>query len=579
MSYSSFNNAIPKTDNSIGHVITDDVVKTGRHENVVNILIPLRNKNNIKKGDYIRVPHYSPRGDIENITVTKQLFGVVKSLKFESGSIHSGLNDEPQPEEFGGQQYKYKAEITPITEIMLQDEQLVSQSVSEPPFPTSKVAKVNDKDFLKEGLSIPKDGFYTGDVAVNSERVPSRDNPLSYYLRDSSTSNHEPSIFRHILISGSTGTGKTHNSKNILRQIAKCKEYKVSVPANDNTTNQSHRHRKLNITVLDPENEYVGLGQNPSNMDTVKKKAEKRGIEYGAVDNSNDVEFNVYAPKTKHSSNIRNIGGHAPIEFGIPFEIVKHHHSLMMPSNPPEQTKNFIRQILTQFFNNNNNKQKTYNNFINWVQNQKTKWEEENNESVVNAAVNRVDRKIYNRIFDIGSKQFTDQFARRVFKPGNVSIIPFGHLQGQEKNLIMQAISSYVVHNKISNNPTNLHVKGTPLLLVIDEAHEYLKNKDTTRQQYIIQQFRTVARRGRKDKLGLFLISQDPSDIDDEIRNQLNTKIYLQLNKNVVHDKSVFVPDEYKNEIPRFKVGQMVITQPNVEPVEIRGLDVCLVDH
>jgi hypothetical protein len=59
----------------------------------------------------------------------------------------------------------------------------------------------------------------------------------------------------------------------------------------------------------------------------------------------------------------------------------------------------------------------------------------------------------------------------------------------------------------------------------------------------------------------------------------MNTRIYLGLERDVVESHDVYVPKEFKESVTQFNKGQMVVKQPDVRPVELAGLPVCLTLH
>jgi DNA helicase HerA-like ATPase len=74
------------------------------------------------------------------------------------------------------------------------------------------------------------------------------------------------------------------------------------------------------------------------------------------------------------------------------------------------------------------------------------------------------------------------------------------------------------------------------------------------------------------------LVTQRAADIDDQIRSQLRTSIYLQLEEETA--ENVAIPGRYSPaDLATFSQGQGVIKAPNVRPVEIRGLDYPVVQH
>ena len=584
----------PLPDNHLGHIVAQDTgLKVGRDENVMYAVIHPNERGRVETGDYIRVPYYRPDNIDEegNVEVEKQLLASVNSLSYETE-----LDDKrfTGVDSFGAEQYTFLAEMSPIAVITLDenwdDNENVFEAefVSKPPRPTVRLDTVEQKEFLRCGLDVPRDGIYVGDIAVNGKRVPSSDNPLEYYLfnpnaTDETSGKGEPTIFRHLLVAGSTGTGKTHTSKNILRQFSKCKKYNIDVPAEEQEKeNIKERTRGLNITVIDPEDEYTELGQDPEdeNMERAKELAEKRsGLEYGAI--GDQTNFQIFAPNTGDSSTKElNTGSNEVIDFGIPFEIVKHHRKLMMPNDPQGPTRQLINRTLNDYFN-KHNEPYSYDEFDNWFHREKTQYSDMFSDNIIDAAGRRITgREAYESVFDTGSNGFLDDdVLQTMFSPNQVSVITTGHLRGQTQNLVVQAISSYVVESKISSNPDSTLIKGTPMILALDEAHEYVQEPETTREFFIVNKFRRAARRGRKDKFGLYFISQNPADIDGEVRNQINTKVYMQLDRRVVNEPDVYVPPEFSNQLPKFDKGQMVVVQPDVNPVELVGLDTCLTRH
>lgn len=587
-----FDNPIP--DSHLGHISANKTgLKVGRNENILYAVVHPERQDSIEIGDYVRVPYYRPDKE-DNTEVEYQLLASVESLSQETE-----LDDRrfTGSESFGAEQYTHLAELSPISMISLNDDRNEEDEpvfeggfVSKPPLPTVKVDNVEKKEFLRCGLDVPQDGIYVGDIAVNGTRVPSSDNPLEYYLfnpnaTDDNESMGEPTIFRHVLVAGSTGTGKTHTSKNILRQFAKCKKYTVDIPAEEQQSgnkNAQERERGLNITIIDPEDEYTEMGENPENMKEVEEIVGiRQGVEYGAV--GDDTNFQIFAPQTGDSTTKKlNTGTNDVIDFGIPFGIVQNHKEIMMPDDPQGPTRQLINEILVEYFK--KGEPYTYSEFYDWLENgykEILKKGDKYPDNVISAATRRLTgRQEYWSVFDQGSDSFLDdKILKKMFSPNQVSIMTTGHLRGQTQNLVVQAISSYIVESKISSNPDSSLIKGTPMILGLDEAHEYLQEPETTRERFIVSKFRRAARRGRKDKFGLYFISQNPSDIDGEVRNQINTKIYMRLDARVVNDSNVFVPNEFAEQVTQFDKGQMVVDQPNVEPVEIVGLPVCLTRH
>ncbi len=95
----------------------------------------------------------------------------------------------------------------------------------------------------------------------------------------------------------------------------------------------------------------------------------------------------------------------------------------------------------------------------------------------------------------------------------------------------------------------------------------------------MIGKFTEAAKQGRKERLGLFLVTQDPQDIADAVFKQINTKLVLNLGDEDAIS-SMNLPTALAEKVPYMETGQMVVYSPdNSEPVELAGLGTCVVRH
>jgi DNA helicase HerA-like ATPase len=191
----------------------------------------------------------------------------------------------------------------------------------------------------------------------------------------------------------------------------------------------------------------------------------------------------------------------------------------------------------------------------------------------------RVKRSEFAGVFDADANQL-DECTNEMFRPGQVTVIPTRHLTRERENLVVLSLLSYIIENKLKNNEADPNVSETPLLLGVDEAHNYLSTPgaDDLRGKKIVQQARDAVRQGRKDQLGMMMITQNPEDIDDDILKQTNTNVFLGLRAEVVQ-KVPSIPSEFARDIPKFGKGQAAVKAPDVEAVEVAGLPVCLTKH
>lgn len=555
-------------NNKVGHILVSDNYNPiiGAEESQVYTYIDPESRDGVSVGSYLSA-------SLSNQDGNYHILSRVKQLRY---TYEADINDKKPGgtnRDYRESNLSYIGRLKPISKVEIRDDRIVQDIVDRPPKPNEQTNLVENNKILKTGLNIPKVGDFAGYLSVGGEVIPNKDDPVPYLLSnpnatDGNSRNGEPQMFRHTIVSGKTGTGKTHFSKNILRQFSECKRFNIG-------DKNEQMESRLNITILDPENEYIKMRNDnemipKSDLESYKNNSD---INLGGLNNSHNTECNIWVPSTSKSST--TITGAK--EFSIPFEIVDSRESLIIPSEPGEETKRMIKEVIGSYFDSlDDNSNANYSEFSDWA----SSYLEDSDamDSVTQAARSRiVDEKSLRNIFDKSGKPMTE-IPNKIFKRGSVSVIPLKHLRDQEKQVVL-SILSFIVDNKISADVDYPYIKNTPMLLCLDEAHKYLSSTDNAKQKYVVERFRKAARRGRKDKFGLFTVTQNPQDIDDIVRNQINTKIYLQLGENVVNKSSMNVPDEYKKRITTLGKGEAIINAPDTRPVEVKGLSNCLTEH
>lgn len=565
-------------DDSLGHVaLKDSQLFVGRSEMQIVAYIDQRERDGLRVGNYVCIPYPDATTEPNEDEV---LLAGIDRLEYRPITEINDWVDGGGYSDFGEQNLAYVSHLDPIAIVEHDriEDVLTRQTVDRPPKPGEDVHLIEDEEVLRVGLNIPNDGIYIGDMAVSGDLIPNDDDPLTYLLSnpnstDGTADEGEPAIFRHVLVAGSTGKGKTHFSKNILRQCAVSKQYPIEVPPEEQEAfgiDDDIRHRYLNLFVIDPEDEYVEMRDNNPELSPEKvQELEDKGVAVGGLDD----DLQVFAPVTANSQptldDIRT--------FGIPFSVVENRPQLLLSSRPQDPTFNAIRNVLNAYFgrfDGDSDDEPTYNDFETWLD--LNGYQIVDNDNILAAVERRVTGPIYDRVFDHGTTSL-DEYTNDMFNRGQVTVVPTGHLRGETEKLVLLALMTHIVENKINTGVEHPQIKGTPLLLCVDEAHEYLSSTDRPREQYLVQNFRQAAKRGRKDKFGLYMVTQNPQDIDDEILKQTNTRIYLGLQPEVV--ERIRIPADYEDQIVTFDKGQAVVDAPDVRPVEVQGLDVCVTNH
>lgn len=109
----------------------------------------------------------------------------------------------------------------------------------------------------------------------------------------------------------------------------------------------------------------------------------------------------------------------------------------------------------------------------------------------------------------------------------------------------------------------NLSIGGKeqPLMIVLEEAHNYLKAGENSLSSKTVQ---TIAKEGRKYGVGLVLVTQRPSELDETVLSQCGTIIALRMNnsKDRGHIRSA-IQDELKTIVdllPSLRTGEGIIS-------------------
>ncbi|QCC49938.1 ATP-binding protein [Halapricum salinum] len=564
-------------EDELGHVVASEEIHVTRSEYTVNAFVKTDCRDDVRVGDYVQIPY--PGSDPTE--QADELFAVVDGLRYEP---YTELDDKSDTHNriasvhaLDETEFVLVAELEPIAIISSTDDGLERSIVNKIPKPNTPVAFSLDEEYLRTGLNIPQDGVFAGYLSVGGDRMTVDGDPLPYFINNpgidpvtEEIESGEPAIFRHTLVAGSTGKGKTHFTKNLLRQFATDKRYPI-----ENHQTGDTEHSRLNLVILDPENEYSEMRNgNPElrDEDELVQRLERQGIEVGGIDNFEtfipDIG-NTNAPTTGESRNLT-----------IPFSLVEHRPQLLMPYTPTEVTRGALENCIQAYFDDTD--APTYDNFLQYL---RTNEDSESplrqryniEDGTWSAIMRRVTDAAYRDVFDHGTNPLPD-VSNAVFREGQVTVIPTSHLHGAKEELTVLSILSYIIDNKIDDYNVDPNVKDTPLLVAVDEAHNYVSDPNTLREQYIVNRARDAVKQGRKDKLGLFMITQNPEDIDGDILKQTNTNIFLGLREEVI-TKVPSIPRGYEQDLQKYGKGQAVIKAPDVEAVEVKGLPYCLTQH
>lgn len=571
-------------EDELGHVLASEEIHVSRRDYQVNAFIRTGARDDIRLGDYVQIP-YPDEGS--------EMFAVTGSLRYEpytdlddKSDAHNQISAHVDLDE---SEYVQVAELEPLAILKnVGGDDIESGIVNRIPKPNSPAHLARDEDCLRTGLNIPAEGIFTGWLSVGGEAMTVDGENFPYYLSNpgidgetGEVEDGEPAVFRHALVAGSTGKGKTHFTKNVLRQFISEKRY----PVRHHDTGEEQR-RRLNLVIIDPENEYWEMRDDNEavvNDDAVQRELRQHGIKHGGVD-----DLEVFIPQVAGTNAPSTMESR---ELSIPFEVVRGRPEMLMPYQPTNVTRGAIEDCISAYFSCFDGQgsyparsvdQPTYLDFLTFLdehddEESRLRTQNEIGGGTWSAVNRRVDRDTFRQVFDQGT-DFLPGISDEVFREGQVTVIPTSHLNGGKESLAVLSILSYIIENKIDDYQVDPAVRNTPMLVAVDEAHNYFASADSLREEYILRRARVAVKQGRKYKLGLCLITQNPDDVDDDVIKQINTNIFLGLKSEVVDDVSS-IPSEFKKDLPNFAKGQAVVKAPDVEAVEVIGLPYCLTKH
>ena len=527
------------------------------------------NRETVRLGKYLLVPY--PDDEL--------LFAKITALEYaqefrtdDATEIHA--RRAMRRDDFEERDYKFVASLDPLA-VLFEDGDTENSSglkrrmVDRVPKPGAVVAEATDPGQIKTGLDIPGEGIFLGHLSVGGEVVRTAASPptIDYRLRDGGDGG-EPLAFRHTLVAGGTGSGKTHATKNLLRQLL----------AEDRTYEMDDgRDARLAVVQFDPQDEYAQMhDDNPAMDDATARRYEREGVAHGGHDDT-------IALVPKEDGVAYGGDGHRAeqLEFTIPFSMANDRPWLVAGSSLNENQYPALRHLLGRFFR-DHGEAGTYAEFLTFLDNPALREELDESGRVHEKTFDAVKRRVHgvpDGVFDQSARPITE-LDHQLVRPGGLTVIPTYHLStSRAKEIFVLAVSSLLIDDKLSNSPDSERIKQTPILLGMDEAHNFLADADTVQARQVISKFTEAAKQGRKERLGLCLVTQDPQDIAEPVFKQVNTRLVLNLGDEDAI-KSVNIPPQLEDKVPYMETGQFVVYSPdNSEPVELRGLSTCLTRH
>ena len=108
----------------------------------------------------------------------------------------------------------------------------------------------------------------------------------------------------------------------------------------------------------------------------------------------------------------------------------------------------------------------------------------------------------------------------------------------------------------------------TPIMIVIEEAHEFLSREKIGKMQNLFEQVARIARRGRKRWTGLLFVTQLPQHLPDEVLGLINNYILHKItDANVIArlKRSIGgIDDGLWDRLPNLAPGQAIVSMTSM---------------
>ena len=172
-------------------------------------------------------------------------------------------------------------------------------------------------------------------------------------------------------------------------------------------------------------------------------------------------------------------------------------------------------------------------------------------------------------IFDDKSKGLPDY--DEMTQPGRVTIIDLSDTESPQVNNLVISEILRGLHQQQDKNYKATEEEGVPIrrvVVIIEEAHEFLSAERIKQMPVLFQQVARIARRGRKRWLGLTFVTQLPQHLPDEVLGLINNYILHKIaDANVISrlKRSVGgVDDSLWNRLPNLAPGQAIVSASSI---------------
>ena len=145
-------------------------------------------------------------------------------------------------------------------------------------------------------------------------------------------------------------------------------------------------------------------------------------------------------------------------------------------------------------------------------------------------------------LWDKKTDPFPKIMSQFIGDTSSISIIDLSGVPNEVAGIASAVIARTLFNFKIWQTAKN--VRQILFFLICEEAHRYVPNRGEAQYEAAQEAIRRIAKEGRKYGLGLILVSQRPSEVEETVLSQCNSWIVLRISNDTdrEHVKSI-LPD------------------------------------
>ncbi|QDE84191.1 MULTISPECIES: ATP-binding protein [Myxococcus] len=188
-------------------------------------------------------------------------------------------------------------------------------------------------------------------------------------------------------------------------------------------------------------------------------------------------------------------------------------------------------------------------------------------------------------IFDVGSEQGVAYES--MLTPGRVSVIDLSDTDSPQLNNLVIADILRGLQEAQERRYERANAKDqsvTPVLIIIEEAHEFLSANRIAQMPVLFEQVAKIAKRGRKRWMGLVFVTQLPQHLPNEVLGLINNFVIHKIADSSVISRmqktAGSIDESLWNRVSRLAPGQALVSFSNftrplmvaVDPAPVKRL-------